>query len=182
MSYPAPAPQPGWYPDPSGGPGQRYFDGHQWTVAAPPAPPSQVLVVGGPNNALHLALTFLTCGMWLPVWLIVTLVDNQRARAAGQPRRANPTLIVVLAVVGGLYLTGLARYELAGFPGPGDPGGRRLRRIPDTRAQSWAAHPGCCDLEPRRPAESGLHDRRSRRLLRRIPADDANRSAAMTFT
>ncbi len=108
MSYPAPAPQPGWYPDPSGGPGQRYFDGHQWTVAAPPAPPSQVLVVGGPNNALHLALTFLTCGMWLPVWLIVTLVDNQRARAAGQPRRANPTLIAVLAVVGGLYLTGLA--------------------------------------------------------------------------
>lgn len=110
MSYPAPTPQPGWYPDPSGGPGQRYFDGHQWTVAAPPAPtpPSQILVVGGPNNALHLALTFLTCGMWLPVWLIVTLVDNQRARAAGQQTRANPALIAVLAVVGGLYLTGLA--------------------------------------------------------------------------
>jgi hypothetical protein len=22
---------PGWYPDPSGAPGQRYWDGHQWT-------------------------------------------------------------------------------------------------------------------------------------------------------
>jgi hypothetical protein len=25
-----PLPPPGWYPDPSGGPGQRYFDGHDW--------------------------------------------------------------------------------------------------------------------------------------------------------
>jgi hypothetical protein len=25
-----PLPTAGWYPDPSGGPGQRYFDGHDW--------------------------------------------------------------------------------------------------------------------------------------------------------
>ena len=25
---------PGWYPDPNGGPGQRYFDGNQWTQNA----------------------------------------------------------------------------------------------------------------------------------------------------
>jgi hypothetical protein len=25
-----PLPPQGWYPDPSGGPGQRYFDGHDW--------------------------------------------------------------------------------------------------------------------------------------------------------
>jgi hypothetical protein len=31
----APSPAPGWYPDPSGAPGQRYFDGQQWTIAAP---------------------------------------------------------------------------------------------------------------------------------------------------
>lgn len=32
----APAPPPGWYPDPSGGSGQRYWDGQQWTdVNAP---------------------------------------------------------------------------------------------------------------------------------------------------
>jgi hypothetical protein len=32
----APSAAPGWYPDPSGGPGQRYFDGQQWTIAVPP--------------------------------------------------------------------------------------------------------------------------------------------------
>lgn len=26
-----PMPPPGWYPDPSGAPGERYFDGHGWT-------------------------------------------------------------------------------------------------------------------------------------------------------
>jgi len=29
------APQPGWHPDPSGAPGQRYWDGQQWTEVAP---------------------------------------------------------------------------------------------------------------------------------------------------
>jgi len=32
------APQPGWYPDPSGAPGQRYWDGQQWTEVARPGP------------------------------------------------------------------------------------------------------------------------------------------------
>lgn len=33
--------QPGWYPDPSGGDGKRYWDGHQWSAVAvpPPEPP-----------------------------------------------------------------------------------------------------------------------------------------------
>jgi hypothetical protein len=30
-------PAPGWYPDPGGGPGQRYWDGQQWQ-APPPVP------------------------------------------------------------------------------------------------------------------------------------------------
>lgn len=30
----------GWYPDPSGVPGQRYWDGQQWTGHAPPAAPA----------------------------------------------------------------------------------------------------------------------------------------------
>jgi hypothetical protein len=30
---------PGWYPDPSGAPGQRYFDGRQWTENRVPAVP-----------------------------------------------------------------------------------------------------------------------------------------------
>jgi len=28
----APLLPPGWYPDPSGAPGKRYFDGRDWTV------------------------------------------------------------------------------------------------------------------------------------------------------
>lgn len=35
MSAPQSA-APGWYPDPSGQPGQRYFDGTNWTLTAPP--------------------------------------------------------------------------------------------------------------------------------------------------
>jgi hypothetical protein len=36
-----PSPPPGWYPDPSGRPVQRYFDGRTWTVyrGAPGTPP-----------------------------------------------------------------------------------------------------------------------------------------------
>lgn len=31
-----PSPPPGWYPNPSGAPGQRYWDGHKWTDVPPP--------------------------------------------------------------------------------------------------------------------------------------------------
>ncbi|WP_156686984.1 NINE protein [Mycobacterium sp. Marseille-P9652] len=30
-----PAPAAGWYPDPNGGPGQRYWDGTQWQAEGP---------------------------------------------------------------------------------------------------------------------------------------------------
>ncbi|WP_369132611.1 phospholipid scramblase-related protein [Modestobacter sp. I12A-02662] len=37
----SPTPPPGWYPDPAGGPGTRWWDGRGWTehVQQPPAPP-----------------------------------------------------------------------------------------------------------------------------------------------
>jgi hypothetical protein len=35
-----PSSAPGWYPDPSGAPGKRYFDGVQWTGAIAAAPPT----------------------------------------------------------------------------------------------------------------------------------------------
>jgi host cell surface-exposed lipoprotein/uncharacterized protein DUF2510 len=35
------SPPPGWYPDPSGGPSQRYWDGTRWTDAFQPAAPEQ---------------------------------------------------------------------------------------------------------------------------------------------
>ena len=40
MTTPLPTP-PGWYPDPSGVPGTRYFDGGDWTDQCAPSMPSQ---------------------------------------------------------------------------------------------------------------------------------------------
>src|SRR5271166_1809222 len=35
-----PSPPPGWYPNPSGEAGQRYWDGNEWTIVnVPPTPP-----------------------------------------------------------------------------------------------------------------------------------------------
>jgi Protein of unknown function (DUF2510) len=47
----------GWYPDPSGSGGLRYFDGYRWTdhVSAPPAGPAF------PNGVA-------TSGRAVPIW------------------------------------------------------------------------------------------------------------------
>jgi hypothetical protein len=90
----------GWFPDPSGQPGQRYYDGQRWTqhFAPHPAPypyPAQPIVPGGcyqpyppqpvavavstgggVNHALHAVLTFFTCGLWLPIWILMAIFGN----------------------------------------------------------------------------------------------------------
>ncbi len=55
----APAPPPGWYPDPSGAPGQRYWDGHTWHTATPASVKtkpmstgSKLLIAGGAIGGL----------------------------------------------------------------------------------------------------------------------------------
>ena len=40
-----PPPPPGWYPDPSGAAGQRYFDGSRWSENRAPAVPEPLLRV-----------------------------------------------------------------------------------------------------------------------------------------
>ncbi|MFZ0904944.1 MAG: NINE protein [Mycobacterium sp.] len=42
----SPQSAPGWYPDPSGGPGQRYWDGQQWQAAGAPQPSAAVAPYG----------------------------------------------------------------------------------------------------------------------------------------
>jgi len=104
-------PPAGWYPNPSGAPGQRYFDGRDWTAHHRPAPltsmpvPPQpmhppvrthpvpmptTVVVTGPNHTLHAVLTLLTfwaCGGWAWIWLIVALTNRRRVHViTGAPQ------------------------------------------------------------------------------------------------
>jgi hypothetical protein len=112
-----PSPLPGWYPDPSGVPGQRYWDGQKWGPKAPAqqqpqvvinntntvATPAPVYVATGPNHALHLILTLLTCGMWLPVWIIVSIVNAaSRPRPASQP--SGDAGLTIVVAIGALIL------------------------------------------------------------------------------
>lgn len=78
-----PATSPNWYPDPINPGLLRYWDGFQWTeyrqAAAPQATAmviNQVSVSGGGGSdvALHLILTILTCGLWLPIWLLIEVI------------------------------------------------------------------------------------------------------------
>jgi hypothetical protein len=116
-------PTPGWYPDPGGQPGQRYHDGRRWTqhfVPAPPIapPPPQAVAVavanaGGTNHALHLVLTLFTCGLWLPIWIVVAIFSGGSSSSVAigangtLVRTANRRPLTFGAVLGGLFLLGL---------------------------------------------------------------------------
>jgi hypothetical protein len=64
--------QPGWYPTSHG---HQYWTGQQW--APQPVPTPATVVVQGPNHALHAVLTVFTCGLWAPVWIIVTIAGSK---------------------------------------------------------------------------------------------------------
>ena len=71
----------GWYPDPQQANMSRWWDGNGWTEARVAQPVAmvntqQVTVQAQPkrvNHVLHLILTILTCGLWLPVWILVSM-------------------------------------------------------------------------------------------------------------
>ncbi|MGW0157844.1 DUF2510 domain-containing protein [Mycobacterium sp. NPDC003323] len=113
---------PGWYPDPAGQPGQRYHDGHRWTEHFTPTPPAhpapQAVAVavshgGGTSHGLHLVLTLLTCGLWLPIWALVAIFGGGPSSAvavAGNGsvvRTGNRRPLIALAVFGVFFLMGL---------------------------------------------------------------------------
>jgi Protein of unknown function (DUF2510) len=123
-----PTTPPGWYPDPSGQPGQRYHDGQRWTkhftpAPPPPAPapapaPSVAVAVSagtGTNHALHLILTLLSCGLWLPIWILVAIFDTRGSTAvavggagASTGPRFNRTPLIIGGVILGLAVLGQA--------------------------------------------------------------------------
>jgi uncharacterized RDD family membrane protein YckC len=76
MSEQAGGTPPGWYPDPHGGAGQRYWDGLQWTDHVAPAqefPPGPAARVGQPAGAaIRFGARFLD-GLIVSVPLIIVL-------------------------------------------------------------------------------------------------------------
>ena len=68
MSWPPTPPPPGWFPDPSGQPQLRWWDGAAWTshTAAPSAPvPSPVRVAPQGKQVVTQAGVFELAGWWL---------------------------------------------------------------------------------------------------------------------
>ncbi|MGO9654183.1 MAG: DUF2510 domain-containing protein, partial [Mycobacterium sp.] len=80
-----------------------------------------------------------TCGMWLPIWLLVAIVGNRQVHVAGQPTRSSAA--IVGAVIGGLFLLGLAIsygpvfLGLVALAGLGYLGYRAYERAVDRRAE-----------------------------------------------
>ena len=87
---------PGWYPVREGG--LRWWDGQQWTehrapvqAGGPPVWPAMVAVKDPleTNHILHLLLSLVTCGLWLPVWFVIAWRNGEartrRSVAAQQP-------------------------------------------------------------------------------------------------
>ncbi|MDX1882960.1 DUF2510 domain-containing protein [Mycolicibacterium sp. 120270] len=79
----APAPAPNWYPDPTNPGLLRYWDGVKWTDHRSAVTPTATATVvnnvnvrsGGDSMvALHIVLTLLTCGAWLPFWLLIEII------------------------------------------------------------------------------------------------------------
>jgi hypothetical protein len=94
-------PGPGWYPDPAGRPALRWYDGQQWTAHLQAAPmPAAVpmhyyggggsgsaavavaVTSSGPSHLLHLVLTILTLGLWLPVWILIAIFSRPKTTVA----------------------------------------------------------------------------------------------------
>ena len=94
----------GWYPDPSGAIGQRYWDGTVWTnhlhagltererseilqqaimgahvrVLGQNATQASVMSGEPVNHVVHLLATVLLCGLWLPIWIIIAATGGEK--------------------------------------------------------------------------------------------------------
>lgn len=93
----------GWYHDTGSG-RMRWWDGNGWTERFAPTP--VVVVNKGTNHILHLLLSIVTAGLWIPVWVIVSIV-NATKNASGTDYDQRRNLIrglIALGVIGGILI------------------------------------------------------------------------------
>lgn len=99
------SPDPGWYDDPQAPKGtKRWWTGSEWGTPTPEdlqramdarvanwvrwdwgveaQTPTQVVMVKGhrPNHLLHLILSIITLGLWLIVWLILSIASGEKRK------------------------------------------------------------------------------------------------------
>lgn len=121
---------PGWFDDGSGR--LRWFDGDQWTNFYADAPDyggipadARSVEVQKVNHVLHFLITVLTCGLWVFVWIALSV------HRAGNKR------------VDWVDRHGVVHKEVRGYSSPG--------AIPTTRPPSYYAarerHPAGKKLE-----------------------------------
>lgn len=48
-------------------------------------PPYQQVTKRGANHALHITLSFITCGLWLPVWAIAAMMGRKTVTEVRPP-------------------------------------------------------------------------------------------------
>jgi hypothetical protein len=79
----APAVPANWYQDPTAPGVMRFWDGVKWTEHRYAATPLATATVynnvqvrggGGSDAAVHLILTILTCGAWIPFWILIEII------------------------------------------------------------------------------------------------------------
>jgi hypothetical protein len=80
MSTPVNTAPAGWFDDQQNPGMLRWWDGQVWTAHRAPA---QVVVeqrrVYKTSHAFHLIMSIVTLGFWLPVWLVVGLMNASRS-------------------------------------------------------------------------------------------------------
>lgn len=100
ISASSPQPPAGWYPDPSGRPGQMYWDGQRWrTDTPPPAAPSTPWQTDRPtwekgrgfwSGLSRKAKIILAGGAGLVVAIVVVMIGTSTSGPSGQPSPGQP--------------------------------------------------------------------------------------------
>lgn len=76
MQYGPPPPDQYGYGQPPMSHAQYAQQGLRFCVYCQAPTPSQMVTNPGPNHLVHALLSLFLCGLWLPVWLLIALLDK----------------------------------------------------------------------------------------------------------